>query len=398
MNRDLNDPTATPSDASLVEVEDLDDLQPDIESNIQEFKRKFKFTELSEEKIVLWATSSRADKKALYASYIKDVSWMHPALYKSILRPGSLGQIIQELRKLRGTRQHIDNGKWERVKARLRVEPEMREYYTSKNEDCLMFWFTRMLEKINIMTNHDQLSVSNGLFGLQGALACPKPGSKTTINPEAGYLSRADMVFFRGTDPFAVVEFKMDRAPSANKPWYEYDAVLAQIFCGLSGSKNCRFGLVLTQTGYKLIYRVESRRSRHNDPIYDYFMYPPGEQDSPLAMCQGTTGLQVFEDLLMIMRELTLTSTKNPAVGGANKIARTSENSYNANTMSGAQAEVDLLTRKLEDLKLKREVFTSYKFEATTVDGSTIPLEGMSDFSQEFIDANYESSSESEYE
>ena len=318
---------------------------------------------------------------------------MHPALIKSILRPGSLDQIVQELRTLRGETQHTNaDSKWLKLLDQLNVDDQLARLREAEVDICVERWFVICQADVNLITGHRQLYDTVATFGLKGALARPHPTATSKIDDQAGYLSRADLVLRRGTDPFAVVEFKMDRHPTANKPWYELDAVLAQIFCGLSGSETCRFGLVLTQTGYKLLYRIKISREGDRD-IYNYYIYP---SETPLA--RFDTDKIKFIELLRIIAELTLTSSRNPDISTANKITNATERINVSNRGPVDDTSVESLTDKLADLKMSVDQFTSHQFAATLFDGSLLPLEGLSNFSKEFLNENYESSSESEYD
>jgi len=88
----------TPSDASFRDDTDAVISQADIKRCTTAFKRQFPWSTLRRDGLV----KLRDTRGVLHASRIKNPLCMHPALIKSILRPGSLDQIIHELRTLRG--------------------------------------------------------------------------------------------------------------------------------------------------------------------------------------------------------------------------------------------------------------------------------------------------------
>jgi hypothetical protein len=102
--------------------------------------------------------------------------------------------------------------------------------------------------------------------------------------------------------------------------------------------------------------------------------------------------------LLGIMTEFALTKCGGGEEGWEKTRATRGRENTNLSNRDQSDAVVDSLLATLANLKMSQDDFTSYKFAATLVDGSVIPLEGLSNFSRAFLEENYESSSESEYD
>ena len=383
-----SDTIDTPSDASFVqEDEGASSLSDQIRENIQTFKRMFRFSRLRQDKFVEWAESEGASKNRLGASYIKNHRCMHPALYTSILHPGCLTQIIEELSRLRGVTPESATTGWKNIEKDLRIPARFNELADLSDESCLLGWFREVIGVIDDRSNHHQRCLTTASFGLRGGLAYESQNRLSEVHEEAAYLSRADLVFRRGSVVFAVVEFKIDRQPG--RPWYMVDAVLAQIFCGLSGAESCRFGLVLTQTGFKFLYRIRVNDDTNGArPLYKYYVYPPGSEESLLQSLTVDKDAIACEELMRIIYELTLTSSERPA-----KRARNAENSVG--DLSSNQKRVDSLIEKLQSANLGD--YTAYKFDSVLTSGSVITLEGLSDLSKELL-ATYESAQDSDYD
>ena len=386
-----SDSIDTPSDASFVQDDEeqrsLSDL---IRENIQTFKQVFRFSRLRPDKSVEWAETAEADKRKLCASFITNHRCMHPALYTCILHPGSLAQIIEELSRLRGDTPESAETGWKKIKKDLRISETFNKLANIKVESTLSGLFNAILGIIDHISDHHQVSTTTeDEFGLRGGLAYDSKNSLSEVHEEAAYFSRADSVFRRGSAVFAVVEFKIDRQHT--RPWYMVDAVLAQIFCGLSGAESCRFGLVLTQTGFKLLYRIRVNDDTNGArPLFKYYVYPPGSEETPLQGLRGEENAIACEELMRIIYELTLTSSDRPA-----KRARNSENSVDG--LSSENKRVDSLIEKLQSTNLGVRDYTAYKFDCVLTSGSVITLEGLSDLSEELL-ATYESAQDSDYD
>ena len=385
-----SDTIETPSDASFVQDDEEERrLSNLIRANIRIFKQVFRFSRLRPDKSVEWAETARASKRILTASYIKNHRCMHPALYTSILHPGSLAQIIEELSRLRGDTPESAVAGWKKIRTRLSIKEDFTQLADVKNEACLRDWFVRAITMIDFISNHRQGSTTTDTFGLRGALAYESNNRSSDVHEEAAYFSQADLVFRRGSAVFAVVEFKMDR--QRQRPWYMVDAVLAQIFCGLSGAESCRFGLVLTQTGFKFLYRIRVNDDTNGArPLYKYYVYPPGSEESLLQSLTVDKDAIACEDLMRIIYELTLTSSDRPA-----KRPRNAENSFDG--ISSENKRVDSLIEKLKSTNLGVRDYTAYKFDSVLTSGSVITLEGLSDLSEELL-ATYESAPDSDYD
>ena len=312
------------------------------------------------------------------------------SLYTSILHPGSLAQIIEELSRLRGETPESAETGWNKILKDMRISGRFNKLANIKVESSLSGWFSAIIGIIDDRSNHHQVSTTTeDVFGLRGGLAYESQNRSFDVHEEAGYLSRADLVFCRGSMVFAVVEFKMDIQP--NRPWYIVDAVLAQIFCGLSGAESCRFGLVLTQTGFKFLYRIRVNDDTNGArPLYKYYLYPPGSEETPLQSLRVEKNMIACEELMRIFYELTLTSSSMPA-----KRARNSENSIDG--LSSKHNRIDSLNEQLQSTNLGVRDYTAYKFDCVLTSGSVITLEGLSDLSEELL-ATYESSQDSDYD
>ena len=365
-------------------------LSNEIRENIQIFKQAFSLSGLRQDNFIEWATIARPQRRMLIASHVTDHRCMHPALYTSILHPGSLAQIIEELSRLRGETPESAETGWNKILKDMRISERFNKLANIKVESSLSGWFSAIIGIIDDRSNHHQVSTTTeDVFGLRGGLAYESQNRSFDVHEEAGYLSRADLVFCRGSMVFAVVEFKMDIQP--NRPWYMVDAVLAQIFCGLSGAESCRFGLVLTQTGFKFLYRIRVNDDTNGArPLYKYYLYPPGSEETPLQSLRVEKNMIACEELMRIFYELTLTSSSMPA-----KRARNSENSIDG--LSSKHNRIDSLIEQLQSTNLGVRDYTAYKFDCVLTSGSVITLEGLSDLSEELL-ATYESSQDSDYD
>lgn len=382
----------TSSDASFMQDDQEERSSTnEISKNIRTFKQVFKFSTLGQDMFVEWAGTEEAVKRKLGASYITNHRCMHPALYASILHPGSLKQIIEELSKLRGDSVESAETGWNEIKEDLGIPSMFDELADLNDESCLSSWFSVAIGVINHISSHRQFSMTTDTFCLRGGLAFESREGSSKVHEDAGYFSRADKVFRRGSVVFAVVEFKMDRQPI--RPWYMVDSVLAQIFCGLSGAESCRFGLVLTQTGYKFLYRIRlNDNTNEARPLYKYYVYPPGSEDTPLQSLRVDEDAKACDELMRIFYELTLTSSSKPA-----KRARNDENNVGSSSSSQQRSAIDSLTDKLKSTNIGVRDYTAYKFDSVLTDGSCITLEGLSELSKELL-ATYDSAQDSDYD
>jgi hypothetical protein len=196
----------------------------------------------------------------LHASRMRHFQLLHPYCYSAdrMLREGSLRDawaVCREARGLPADPTEAENQEWRRVLARLVQTGELRRFANEKHhESNIKSWLEGLVISIaNFSGKRDRCTATEYYSGVKGSIAdshsngCPRRNS--------GYYSKSDYVFKRGRSVVGLCELKYDRSKNGRTIWYRLNCVLAQVMGGLGGSSSCRVAVILTQKGYKLVYR-----------------------------------------------------------------------------------------------------------------------------------------------
>ena len=215
----------------------------------------------------------------LYANAMR-YTCVIPMWYRSdgFMRAAALRAFITHCESVRGETHEDSEATWLRVSNSAKILATLRRYNRShESEADLVGWFTNLVKALSSTyeVHGDCERSASTTSGIGGVLAYTDPGTQAR-DEEAAYLSRLDLLFFRGPNrtPFAGIEFKRIGA-SAAKIWYKVSSALAQILCALAGHPECSVALFLCDMGFTMLWRV--LRSA-NPLVYDYYMYPPRDE------------------------------------------------------------------------------------------------------------------------
>jgi hypothetical protein len=179
-----------------------------------------------------------------------------------------------------------------------------------------------------------------------------------------------------------------------NTTWYQLGSVLAQIICWLGGTREMQVGLVLTNRGFKLLFR---RLVGMVDgiPVFEYFHCCfDGESDYHLNMMLGENGRVNRERLMRIVYEIVKVTGRNYSVSekDAKKAGAVVDNMSDQAPSSGdeenqretkrSRRQANRENRGLDGEKDApadpiKEVISSYRFYVRLSDGSLILFEGL---------------------
>jgi len=182
-----------------------------------------------------------------------------------------------------------------------------------RSEPQLNNWFVSLVTHVSVAcTGQGRYINTQTLFGLRGALAYTDPNHGTS-HSRAGYLGKADVVFPCGAEIFGAAELKM--AGEGRIIWYKARAILAQIICSMSGTIDCRVGLILTDGGWKLLYRIpRDLPTEMGDIVFDYYLFPPDE-DTGMSFYQpcNNAGLKTLVRIVYeLMKVVTMPQVDKP--------------------------------------------------------------------------------------
>ena len=331
--------------------------------------------------------------KPLFASRLARSTFMHPLLTRQdgIFRDGSLEQFIDLNMARRG--ESVDND-WAGVISHIR-RYSLIELFPGLSEDELGIksWLNIMTSRIcGKLKSINPSTKPRALFAMRGALAYADAGQegRGELNDQVGYIGKADYVFKSRGLTFAAVEYKIARLITDNVEWFNSRAVLAQIMCFLAGDSNTRFGLVISEIGFKLIYRIEAGWTPDGVPIFDYYMFPPRNP---------TTGKSLFlpcrescpeyraniESLIRVIYELTKTAVYKDQVE-AEGTARLSASSLATTVEEHGGDNGPLKPSEDRDNLPSIEGATSYSFQISSLSGEPLECVGMTlplDFAKE---------------
>jgi hypothetical protein len=201
---------------------------------------------------------------------------------------------------------------------------EHLDSYDSKNESETDIWLVLLVGLIRTAMDRgtDKLS-SQVYFGVEGAAAYTRStedNSFIEMNPSAGYIGRSDKSFYRGNEVLATFELKHLRGEN-DKQWYSEGAILPQSICWLCGTRSTKAAVVLTNEGYKLLYRV-FLRNQESMPVFRYKLFPQDDPVSGLSLFdsfKGENRLEALARFLAILFEILVATalpikTKEPRV------------------------------------------------------------------------------------
>ena len=329
----------------------------------------------------------------VFASRLTRSTFMHPLLTRQdgIFRDGSLEQFIDLNMARRG---ELANNDWAGVIAYIR-RTNFSELFAdlSVDEAGLSDWLGRVSSCICTKLDLNQPQTKpEALVAMKGALAYADAGQEARgeLNDQVGYLGKADYVFKSRGLTFAAVEYKMARLITDNVEWFNSRAVLAQIMCWIAGDSNTRFGLVLTEIGFKLIYRIEAGWTPDGIQIFNYYMFPPRN---------ATTGKSLFlpcrescpeyraniESLIRVIYELTKTAVHIDQAN-AEETARLSGSSLATTVEEHGGDNGPLKAATDRDNLPSIEGATSYSFQISSLSGEPLECVGMTlplDFAKE---------------
>jgi len=171
-------------------------------------------------------------------------------------------------------------------------------------ERNLSEWFKRLVHAVQ--TKYFYFFQEKKL-AMKGSLAYTDPGTGRADH-DSGYYGYADYVFPSGSSLFCGVELKLTRLQSLPL-WYQLRAVLAQVICWLGGTREMQVGLILTNVGFKLLFRREIARE-NGVPVFEYFHCCfDGESDYHLNQMRGKAGRVNRERFMRIVYEIVKVST-----------------------------------------------------------------------------------------
>jgi hypothetical protein len=206
----------------------------------------------------------------------------------------------------------------------------------------------------------------------------------------AGYVGKCDLTFVRNGEEFAFIEFKMARREN-DKPWEATGAVVPQIICWLGGKRTGRIGVVITELGPMVIYRVpEDAPDENGDPIFKYYSVT---NNGRFFDCTGPNASEGRLKLLRIIFEIMMcTATKpitlngsaitvqvtgtagNTEITPAAKRARSAmDPTKNMNTQNIAGGDTGRIQSN-QSLARPDDVLSTYKYSIRTHHGSLIPV------------------------
>ena len=173
------------------------------------------------------------------------------------------------------------------------------------------------------------------LLGVQGALAYTDPDEDGQASGaliwRAGYLGYCDLAIRKSGRTYAVFEYKKV-SDIINQTWYRHGSILPQIICWIGGAASGRVGIVLTNIGYRVIYRV--LRPEHNPeghPIFDYYILFDGNhaESRRFTECRGADGHVGRMQYLRILFEILVSCNfedplpvKAPIVKKATRVSK----------------------------------------------------------------------------
>jgi len=314
------------------------------------------------------------------------------ALYRreTFFKRSTLSAFIRLCRTKRREDPNVDDPHWERVRQNIISIGYLDAFATAGDlEKNLSEWFHSLAAAVAVryprFTKEKKLAI-------RGALAYTDPESGEA-DPRAAYYGYADYVFKSGSTLFAGVELKITRRVR-NPLWYQIGSLLAQIVCWLGGTREMQVGLILTDKGFKLLYRQEVDVF-NGIPVYEYFHCCfDGENDYNLNLMVGPGGKENRERLLRIVYEIVKVSGVNAEaakavaekpIDNADKMSdkapsdgedesnppkkRAKKNIDHENKNSGGE---NYATEKPVE-----EVMSSYKFYVRLSDGTLLLFEGM---------------------
>jgi hypothetical protein len=147
------------------------------------------------------------------------------------------------------------------------------------------------------------------------------------MNPSAGYIGRSDKSFYRGNEVLATFELKHLRGEN-DKQWYSEGAILPRAVSGLCGARSTRAAVVLTNEGYKLLYRV-FLRNQESMPVFRYKLFPEDDPVSGLSLFdsfKGKNRIDALARFLAILFEIVVSTalpieTEEPQVIDLSELA-----------------------------------------------------------------------------
>jgi hypothetical protein len=244
------------------------------------------------------------------ASLLNKYYYCRAAIYRreSFFKRNNFTAFIELCRNKRGEDPHAEDPDWEQVRQRVIRWGHLDRFQDFCDlEKNLSAWFETLI--VLVALTPPQFAKEKK-FGIKGSLAYTDPDSRQADH-SAGYYGYVDYTFGSGSNFFGSVELKISKLTRIPL-WYQMRSVLAQIVCWLGGTREMQVGLILSNQGFKLLFRREIGVI-NGIPVYEYFHCCfDGESDYHLNSMTGEAGRQNRERLMRIVYELVKSTAFNP--------------------------------------------------------------------------------------
>jgi hypothetical protein len=255
--------------------------------------------------------SGHTNYNKVYASSLQH-DHLRPETYLGgvMLKQGSLAHFIATMR--RGTTS--DPEELDRLWERVRADPLVHDIFNSadlqeiKTEHDISLLLGPIIALIS-----ERIGIRNyrlcgeRCFGQRGLVAFEK-STLPQLEPNAAYLGRSDITLEVHRAVIAAFELKIFSESDAAKPWYVRGSTLPQIMCWMGGSPTCKAGFVVTNLGFKVIYReMRNESDADGNPIFDYYYLPSsivGREFEALTITVGDSSKAGITELVRALFEI----------------------------------------------------------------------------------------------
>ena len=218
-----------------------------------------------------------------------------------IWRPGSLSDIITTCRNDREWQNTVEAEQWWTAAS---IDPHVRNFLSRfgrhfSDEHDVTSWLLTMQDRIETEISKELgagviFRNQQAPFGIAGAIPyteSPPAGIPLgRVNRKAAYVGKSDVFFKRGEifwyAGFELKYFGGDLSIDDNLGWTQ-DSSFAQALCWLNGSRTTRFALILSDHGFKILYRKEIGTVHSEDfgeiPLFNFYCFPNGHMFCPMS-------------------------------------------------------------------------------------------------------------------
>ena len=285
------------------------------QSNAEHLARRFPMRLLDE--LGFMCTHSSDNK--VHASSLR-YRFLNPLVYRqeSLLRTESFDHFVSFIRANSQFKDDEYQRLWNKVSTDSRTVIHLNTFEPT-NEGDLNNWIVGLCHRVMNHLPADSKISSQNRFGISGALAYTDPESFGENDQRAAYLGKCDLVVFKKSKVFAVMQLKM---VSDNQIWYRHGAILPQIICWIGGTFSARVGIVLSNIGYRIIYRIlRPQPDERGNAVFDFYILIDGvdPNSQKFTICVGDVGVTGRQSLLRIIFEILVSTMIEPTDGEALK-------------------------------------------------------------------------------